>query len=79
MDADTPLGEGALLGAILVRTAGLSLETLQVALDQQKSSGDQLGAILRDMKAISGGRYDLTLQITTCSTSVFRMASTTVG
>ncbi len=30
--ADKPLAEGALLGAILVRSAGLSLETLQAAL-----------------------------------------------
>ena len=63
MDADKPLAGGALLGAILVRTAGLSLETLQAALDHQKDSGEQLGAILRDMKAISGGQLLRALEV----------------
>lgn len=42
-----------LLGAILVRRAGLSLQTLQEALDRQHSDGGRLGEILIAMGAVS--------------------------
>ena len=45
--------EVSMLGAILVRSAGLALRDLQAALDRQKEEpGTRLGEILLDMQAI---------------------------
>jgi hypothetical protein len=49
-DADS---SSTLLGAILVRRAGLSLQVLQQALDQQRTDGGLLGEILIAMGAVS--------------------------
>jgi hypothetical protein len=49
-DADP---SSTLLGAILVRRAGLSLKTLQQALDRQQAEGKRLGEILVAMGAVS--------------------------
>ncbi len=62
-DDDAPLPQGALLGAILVRTAGLPLDTLNQALARQEESGAKLGAILREMKAITAGQLLRALEI----------------
>lgn len=49
-DADP---SSTLLGAILVRRAGLSLQTLQEALDRQQREGGRLGEVLVAMGAVS--------------------------
>ena len=51
------------LGAILVQKFDLSLESLQDALEIQRKDGTQLGAVLRKMKAITGGQLLRALEI----------------
>ena len=51
------------LGAILVRSAGLPLKTLQEALDRQKKSGEKLGAILCEMSAITADQLQHALEL----------------
>ena len=58
-----PLPQDALLGAILVRTAGLPLDTLDQALASQAQSGAKLGAILREMNAITAGQLLRALEV----------------
>jgi serine/threonine protein kinase/DNA-binding response OmpR family regulator len=53
MAADDEPRDPNLLGAILVATAGLSIEVLSAALARQRSTGGRLGEILVAMRAIT--------------------------
>ncbi len=59
------------LGAILVRSMGLSLHDLQEALDRQKRApGRRLGDILLEMKVIGAGQLEAALESQTQSRRV---------